>query len=372
VTWLTDTLAKRLFLLIWGALVLSHMLAFAAVQLVYFSADSVAEVAQGQLPTFPSLPPTPGVPDSRIEHAPAEDFMMMDEDGPPRRLGLPFNILLLDYGVRLVVIALAAWYGSRWLAKPMRRLVGASQALGRDLDAPALDEHQGTREVRETAKVFNAMATQLRQQFRARGLMVAAISHDLRTPLTRLRMRLEMLDGETEMQAKSVADVREMNALIDTVLELFRGDSQAEPMQKTDLAALAQSLADDLIEQGQPVSFSGDSALTLAQPAALKRVLGNLIGNALRYGGRADIRVEQTPAELRITVDDAGPGIPEAQLDAVFEPFYRVESSRNQHTGGTGLGLYIARDLTQRQGGRITLLNRPEGGLRAELVLPRS
>ncbi|MDN3919055.1 ATP-binding protein [Roseateles violae] len=385
-SWLTATLARRLFLLIWGALVLSHLLAWGAVQLVYFSAAPGPALRGGPLPTFPSLPPTPGLDAPRLPPPPPHALPKDGPQQPPllrRPGGLPFDILLLDYGVRLLVIALAAWYGSRWLARPMRRLVDASQSLGmalnQDLSPPELDEAQGTREVRETAKVFNAMARQLRQQFRARSLMVAAISHDLRTPLTRLRMRLELMDSEPdaregrELRARSVADVREMNALIDNVLEVFRGDAHAEPAQKTDIGALLQSLADDLVEQGQPVVFEapGAAAVTLARPDALRRVLGNLLANALRYGGSADIAIAQSDAEIRITIDDTGPGIPAAQLDEVFEPFFRLEASRSQHTGGTGLGLFIARDLTQRQGGRLSLSNRPEGGLRAELVLPR-
>jgi len=394
--WLTDTLAKRLFLLIWGALVLSHLLAFAAVQLVHFSDRPGMPRVAGQLPTFPSLPPTPGIPDAHRGDARGPDGpgplprprpMHEEEggpgDGPPPRSatpGLPANILLLDYGVRLLVIALAAWFGSRWLAAPMRRLLNASQTLGEAIDQqlalPQLDEQSGTREVREAAQVFNAMGRQLQQQFKSRGLMIAAISHDLRTPLTRLRMRLECMDAEPELQQRSVADVQEMNALIDNVLEVFRsaGPSAApEPLQKTDIAALVQSLTDDLIEQGQPVSCSGDAAaVTQAQPAALRRVLGNLIGNALRYGERAEVAVTQSADAVRITIDDHGPGIPVVHLEDVFQPFFRLESSRNKHTGGTGLGLYIARDLTRRQGGRLSLSNRAEGGLRAEIVLSKA
>ena len=217
------------------------------------------------------------------------------------------------------------------------------------------------------------MSRQLREQFRARGLMMAAISHDLRTPLTRMRMRMELMESpEPELQQKNIADLREMNALIDSALEVFRGaDDSPEPMQKIDVAALLQSMTDDLAEQGLPVAFTGEEeAVTLARPAAVRRVFGNLIDNALRYGGRADVQVQRTATELRITIDDAGPGIPQALMDNVFQPFFRVDASRSKHTGGTGLGLYIARDLTQRQGGTLALANRPEGGLQATMTLP--
>ncbi len=402
-----DTLGKRLFVLIWGSLIVSQLLAVSVVQLVYFSADRGmfgGGGVPGQMATLPTLPPTPGLPRGDRPHRPPPPEGHMDDDGPGPGPGpgpgangdfqrrepmmmrgrsrpeLPFNVLLIDYGVRFLVIGIAAWFGSRWVSRPMRRLVSASQALGGSLaqggvaNLPSeLDESEGTREVRETAKVFNTMARQLREQFRARGLMVAAISHDLRTPLTRMRMRMEMMETpEPELQQKNISDLREMNALIDNTLEVFRGDDgNPEPMQKTDVAALLQSLADDLLEQGQPVSYSGaEEAVTQVRPAGLRRVLGNLIDNALRYGGRADVEVQLTGGDVRITIDDAGPGIPKGLMDDVFQPFFRVDASRSKHTGGTGLGLYIARDLTLRQGGSLALANRAEGGLRVVVSLP--
>jgi signal transduction histidine kinase len=170
-----------------------------------------------------------------------------------------------------------------------------------------------------------------------------------------------------------VADVREMDALIGSVLEMMRDShSSRGERERVDVGALVQSLIDDLAEQGQPASLSSDAAqaIVLAQPAALKRVLDNLIGNALRYGGSAAVSVATGPHEVQVLIDDTGPGIAPDQLDAVFQPFYRVESSRNRSTGGAGLGLYIARDLTQRNGGQLTLANRAEGGLRATMTMP--
>ena len=400
-----DTLAKRLFVLIWASLIVSQLLAMSVVQLVYFSAERGMFGGMGmpgQMATLPVLPPTPGLmnhggprdqapgqgpgPGPRPEgwtnggpQPPQQQQQQQQQRMPFPRHEMSWNMLLIDYGVRFLVIGLAAWYGSRWVSQPMRHLVSASQALGTSLaqgggTPPELDEKEGTSEVRETAKVFNTMARQLREQFRSRGLMVAAISHDLRTPLTRMRMRLEMMEtSEPELQLKNIADVQEMNALIDNVLQVFRSaDGNPEPMQKTDVAALLQSLVDDLAEQGQPVSYQGaDEAVTQAQPAALRRVLGNLLDNALRYGGKAEVEVQLSASDIAITIDDAGPGIPAAQLDDVFQPFFRVDASRSKHTGGTGLGLYIARDLALRQGATLKLSNRAEGGLRAELRMPR-
>lgn len=395
--WLTDTLAKRLFLLMWAALVGSHLMAYTAVRLVHFEDRGMPMM----LPTLPSLPPTPGMPDARPrgEGAGPPPLPMRGEPGPPdegpdlrpemareARMpprsfggGLPTGVLLLDYGMRILGIAFAAWWGSRWLAAPVKKLVQASDALAANIrtgpDAggtpPQLDEKRGTREVREAARVFNSMALQLRRQFSQRALMVSAISHDLRTPLTRLRMRLETIGLPPEPLQRSVADIREINALVDTVLEVFRGDSgSTETPQANDVAALLQSMCDDLAEQGFAVTFEGESLIREIQPQALRRVLGNLIGNALRYGGRADVKLQRDErGGMRISIEDAGPGIPEAQLETVFEPFYRVDASRNRHTGGMGLGLYIARDLTQRMGGALQLSNREAGGLRADLTL---
>lgn len=364
--WLGDTLAKRLFWLMWVTLVASHFVAFTSVTLTRMPGDVGAVLSR--LPPMPSLPPMAG------PRAP-----LPSEGGPPRPRGMTWEALALDYGIRIVLIALAAWWGSRWLARPMARLVEASHGLGTALDAghalPRLDEARGTREVREAAQVFNRMAHDLKEQLDGRGLMIAALSHDLRTPLTRLRMRLETASTDAALRERSAADIREMNALIDSVLELFRGRQGGAPLQRVDVGALAQSLVDDLVEQGARVDGRCPSAVVRADALAVRRVLSNLLGNALRYAGAAQLRIEQDAQQVRLVVEDDGPGIPAAQLEAVFEPFFRVEGSRNRQSGGTGLGLYIARQLARRQGGELTLANRDaasgRSGLRAEFSLPR-
>lgn len=416
-----DTLALRLALLMWAALVGSHLLAFLAVQALRDDAGAPgAELPP--LPTLPSLPPTPGLlpdPGPRPEHGPGPPppgheahppgpppslheaprwppgGVVPGGDGavPPRAPpgapgtppemrpppGLSGRLLVIDYSVRLLVIGLAAWFGSRWLAAPMRRLAAASRELaGTVASEPAaapLDEGRGTVEVREMAQVFNQMAAELRQQFRSRALMVAAISHDLRTPLTRLRMRLESGGLDTERRDRSVADIREMDRLIDDALLVFRSagtGGAATALQAVDLAALLQSCIDDRAEQGEAIE-----ALTITGPAvlrtdldALRRVLDNLFGNALRYGQRARVSLAGAADRWLVSVEDDGPGIPPDQLERVFEPFYRLEGSRGRDTGGSGLGLYIARDLSRRLGGRLWLENRPQGGLSARLELP--
>lgn len=386
--WLADTLFMRLFVLMWVALVGSHVAAYAVVTLFREPPPGFGKGAfTAPLPTFPSLPPTSGLggpgpggepgggpggprPDAPMREWPAEP----PRKGPPGEPGgMPWSLTVLDYGVRLLIIGLAAWLGARWLSAPMHKLAKAARSLGtslgRDEGVPALDEAEGTVEVRDTARVFNDMAGQLHTQFKARGLLVAALSHDLRTPLTRMRMRLARLP-EDPLVERCALDIRDMDELIDSALALFRDTSSVGPLQSTDVCSVVQSLTDDLIEQGQPVTFSGDMAVADCQPVLLRRVVSNLVSNAVRYGQRAEVSVGVRGDVVQVVVNDHGPGIPASHLDAVFEPFYRVESSRSRDTGGAGLGLYIARDLITRQGGSLTLVNRAEGGLQAVVCLP--
>ena len=386
-TW--DRLGLRLFLLMWGALVLSHVTAWMLASQTLRGPGEMhdrppQQAEQGGAP----MPPPDGFGDGPPRRSEAGGPDGPDGPGGPGASGmpgmgwhlplspslppsLPWRTGLLDYGVRLLVIALAAWWGSRWLARPVRRLVRAAQqltpALARGRPAPELAEDEGTQEVREAAAVFNRMAAELSSQFEERGLMIAAISHDLRTPLTRMRLRLETGEVEAKVREKCIDDLREMNRLVESVIDVFRPAADASP-QRVDLSALAQSAVDDLAETGAQVRFDGPSAIVSADPVALRRVVDNLAGNALRYAGNADVRVELSAGVTRLVVEDNGPGIPEAELDRVRQPFRRVEGSRNRDTGGTGLGLYIAQQLVRRQGALLVLSNRPEGGLRVEVV----
>jgi protein-histidine pros-kinase len=293
--------------------------------------------------------------------------------------------LWLDYGIRLLIIAVAAWGGARWLSRPMHRLSGAavalSQALARGQPAPSLDEGRGTAEVREAAQVFNQMARQLQQQFDARGLHMAAVSHDLRTPLTRLRMRLTRWPDATERQAAE-ADIHEMDELIGDTLAVLREQNDGSQARPIAVAAFIQALSDDLADQGVHVACTLPpvDVRVQAHPVALRRILGNLVGNALRHGGNAHVWATAVGQRVHMGVDDQGPGIPEAQLAQAFEPWMRLSDQGgadvpsplmpNPSRTGHGLGLAIARDLAQRDGGEVTLNNRAEGGLRAVLNLP--
>jgi len=363
-SWLDDTLFKRLFLLMWVALVFGHLAGFLSVQQFLPQPDGMPRA--GGMPPMPSLPPMSEP--SGLGGTP---------DGGPPDGDAPGYWLWIDQLVRGLVIGVAAWFGARWLSAPMRQLADASRALGQALGsrrpAPTLDEHSGTLEVRQTAEVFNAMSQRLHEQFGAQALLMAAISHDLRTPLTRLRLRLEQMDAHPYNE-RCIADVREMDQMITSVLEMMQLTHEPAEQQQVDVGALVQSITDDLIEQGQAVSWqaAADTQATVVpgQSVALNRVIGNLVSNALRHAGSAEVTVHALPDQVSVVVEDRGPGIPADQLEAVFQPFYRTDASRSKQTGGHGLGLYIARDLARRHGGEVTLSNRPGGGLRAELLLP--
>jgi len=384
--WWRDTLFKRLFLLIWGALVVSHLAAWFVVTRWWLPPPAERATAPAAarpappLPPLGTLPPTPGLPGPaatpRPDAPPAGGAVVPGAEGgialPMPPPALPPSALLVDYGIRALLIALAAWWGARWVSRPVRRMVSAAGSLEagvvRGEVTEPLDESAGTAEVREAARVYNQMAARLAAEFRSRALLIASISHDLRTPLTRMRMRLESLLPAAAAR-RCVDDIREMNELIDGAITVFRNDpADDEPLQPTDVYALVQSLTDDLAEQGQPVSLQGQSAVVAVKPAALKRAVSNLIGNALRYGGSAELTVI-TIDGVRIFVDDRGPGIPGGHLADVFRAFHRLDPSRSRETGGAGLGLHIARELLHRQGATLTLANRAGGGLRAEIRL---
>ncbi|MFT4241926.1 MAG: ATP-binding protein [Acidovorax sp.] len=278
--------------------------------------------------------------------------------------------LLLDIGVRVGVLLLAAWVAARWLARPMDRLAAAARELGSDIDHPPLAE-DGTRECREASQVFNQMQARIRRQLQDRDRFVAAVSHDLRTPLTRLRLRAEALPDGAE-RARFARDIAEMDAMIGATLDHLRGIAAGEPMAPLDVQALVQSLADDEADCGHAVQVAGQARPLPAQAGALRRCITNLVGNALRYGGSAEVTLADDGARVCIAVRDHGPGLPEDELNRVFEPFYRAENSRNRTHGGVGLGLSIARDIAERHGGSLRLSNAEGGGLCATLVLPRT
>jgi signal transduction histidine kinase len=200
--------------------------------------------------------------------------------------------------------------------------------------------------------------------------MLAAISHDLRTPLTLLRLRAENAVGPQERE-KMLATMAEMDAMVAATLQFARDEAEAEPRHRTDLTALLTSAIDDMADAGLPVRLDqAEPVICECQPAALRRALRNLVDNAVKYGKQARATIRAMPQSAEITIDDEGPGIPEDELARVFQPFYRIEGSRSRDTGGIGLGLAIALSVVQSHGGKLKLSNRPEGGLRASVILP--
>ncbi len=279
--------------------------------------------------------------------------------------------LLLSLLVLLAVVFAVTLVAVRWVTRPLKTLAEAAQNLGDDIDRPPLEE-QGPLEVRGAARAFNTMQRKLVKFISDRTRIFAAMSHDLKTPITRLRLRAELLDAP-ELRAKFEKDLQEMEAMVSGALDFMRGLDPQEPAQLLDVMALLESLQADAREVGGQVAIEGATHVPYrGHPQTLKRCLGNLIDNAVKYGNSATIVVADSVEQLRICVRDEGPGIPEAEFERVFEPFHRLEGSRNRGTGGSGLGLTIARNIAQAHGGDLALRNRPEGGLEAVLTLPRT
>ena len=273
-------------------------------------------------------------------------------------------------GLLVLVLALTTVF---WIVRPLQALVRATEAVGRDLDAPPLCEQTGPREIRETARAFNSMCERLRTTLRQRAFVFAAISHDLRTPLTRLGLRLESVNDDA-LRDKLLADAHEVRQRLDEAIRVVRAiqtDKPEEQAVRVDVMALVESVIDDRRDMGQEVTLEGAvNEVLLLPPTTFRQSLDNLIGNAVRYGGTALVRLERENGHLRLDVLDNGPGIPANELEKVFEPFYRLDASRSQQTGGHGLGLAIARASARQCGGDVELTNRPEGGLCASLRLP--
>ncbi len=294
----------------------------------------------------------------RIEHALHPDFFNW-----PLRLLLVLGTLLLS----IVALSLLA---VRWITRPLKQLARAADELGRDIHRPPLSE-QGPREVREAAQAFNCMQQRLSRYLDDRNRILTAISHDLKTPVTRLRLRSELLD-DTALGEKFQQDLDDMEEMIRATLDFMRGEDAQEPQQPIDILALLESLQEDIVESGGNMGITGKPQRPYpGRPLALKRCINNLIGNAIRYGGDCEVRIEDGADTLTLIIRDHGPGIPETEMGRMFEPFYRVEKSRSKETGGSGLGLGIARNIARSHGGEVTLQNHPDGGLQVTLSLPR-
>ena len=265
-------------------------------------------------------------------------------------------------------VVLASLLVVRSLVRPLRVMAVAADAIGSEANVTIPET--GSEELRLVARSFNAMQARINRVISDRTQALAAMSHDLRTPITRLRLRAGFVEDK-DAQTAIDADLDEMEAMIDATLAYLRRDADPEKPKITDLTAIIVTLVDAATDAGRSARYDGPRHVTLTlRPMTIKRAFANLIDNALFYGGATRVTVHETAAEVRVTVDDDGPGVPESELERVFEPFQRLEASRNRRTGGAGLGLAIARQAIEREGGTVRLTNRTGGGLRAEVIIP--
>lgn len=342
-----DTLFARLFSVSLLAIVLAHLLAF-----IWFTQYD-----------FPPRPPReclaladPGVAEQMPE--------LHERCGPPVFRG---PIVLLVF--QLITLVAGAWYGAKLLARPIQRFNEAAERLSENLDSPPLLD-AGPKEVQQAAQIFNRMQQRIRGQVQQRARMLGAVSHDLRTPLSRLKLRLEQIDNE-KLQAQMRQDLNDMIGMLDATLTYLHEQRTSEALQRYDVQALVESLVENAQDHGAEVEAHGQCAPLQTQPMALRSCVSNLIDNALRYGGATRVELHDSDAALEIRIIDHGPGISAEQREAVFEPFFRLEGSRNRNSGGVGLGMTIAREAVQRLGGHLLLEETPGGGLTSIIGLPR-
>ena len=287
----------------------------------------------------------------------------------PSEATLPWR-LLATLVVLLTAVIVVSYVAVRWITRPIDALAAAADELGRDLHRAPLPE-TGPVEVRRAARAFNTMQSRLARTIEDRTRILAAMSHDLKTPITRMRLRADLLDDD-EARAKFEQDLIEMESMVTEALDFMRGlgtQGRAEPV---DVMAVLRVIEAQNAEMGRNVTVAGQAGAPYpGRSQLLQRCLSNLVDNAVIYGAAAEVTVEDSPSALVIRVADRGPGIPDDKLEAVFEPFARLEGSRNRATGGTGLGLAIARNIARAHGGDVILRNRAGGGLEAVVTLPR-
>lgn len=329
-----------------------------------------------------------GRPDARIQGYEPDDWGKQErerryavviqlEDGswvqfsvPQREWGLPaFTRNLIVIALALLSTLLVVLIATRHLASPLERFAEGARRFGRDFRAPPI-ALTGPHEIRQAILAFNAMQAQIQHFLNDRTQMLAAISHDLRAPLTRMRLRGEFIE-DPEQQSRLFRDVDEMQAMVNSALSFFRDDARLENATAFDLAELLLTIVDDFKDTGTDVSFDGPRRLVyFGRPVSLKRALANLVDNAVKYGREPHLRLKADLDGVEIRVLDCGPGIAVEHQEHVFAPFFRLETSRNKNTGGVGLGLSTARATILGHGGSLTVGNRKHGGLQVKVMLP--
>lgn len=288
-------------------------------------------------------------------------FQRPDLQAPPALLGATL--------LSLALVIAALWYGLGRITRPLRQLADAADGFGLDAPAPEMPR-RGPREVQALSDALERMHGRLTAMVKDRTRMLAALGHDLRSPITALRVRAEMVDDD-ETRERMAATLDEMQEMVDSTLAYARGVSTDQPMEEIDLAGLVHGLTKELSETGPEISVEAPVPVhAQIRHTAMRRALRNLMENAQRYGAGTQVTVRQTSRAAEILIEDQGQGIPEADLEKVFDPFTRLETSRSRETGGIGLGLPIARSILRAHGGDVTLLNRPDGGLRATVRIP--
>ncbi|MGP9811176.1 ATP-binding protein [Rhodopseudomonas sp. NSM] len=281
---------------------------------------------------------------------------------PPQVLGTTL--------VSLALVLAALWFALRRVTRPLDQLASAADGFGLDAPPPRMPTG-GPREVRALSDALARMHERLSRMLGERTRMLAALGHDLRSPITALRVRAEMVD-DAENKERMIATLDEMQQMVEATLAFARGVSTDQPSEPVDLAALVSELAAELSAIGPPIRITSATPVVLPlRRVPLRRALRNILENAQRYGGGGEVRIEHDGTEVRMVIEDRGPGIPDSELARVFEPFVRLETSRSRDTGGSGLGLPIARAILQANGASITLSNRPEGGLRGTVTFAR-
>ncbi|WP_455924747.1 sensor histidine kinase [Pseudomonas putida] len=356
-----DTLFARLFGVSLIAIIFAHLLAFLWFQQYGFPPpphhERMMQERRAELGPHPS-------PEALAQFGEQE---LQDEEHrpPPPLFGGPVVPLMFQ----LITLVVAAWFGAKALSRPIRRFSEAAERLSENLDAPPLEE-TGPLEARQVAHTFNRMQQRIREQVQQRARMLGAVSHDLRTPLSRLKLRLEQIDNE-KLQGQMRQDLDDMIGMLDATLTYLHEQRTSEALQWYDLQALVESLVENAQDHGAAIRAEGTCAPLQVQPMALRSCISNLMDNALRYGGATLVDIQDTREAVTIRVIDHGPGISADKREAVFEPFFRLEGSRNRNSGGVGLGMTIAREACQRLGGQLSLDETPGGGLTAVIRLPR-
>ena len=317
--------------------------------------------------------------DRRFEHRQREDFARTSkiislqisvqmENGlwlnlrasAPKSPGLAIGHILLFMGISMLLVVVVLMIMMRRITQPLKHLTSAAQRLGVGEQVKPLPE-KGPNDIRETIRAFNQMNSRLQRFVSDRTRMLAALSHDLRTPITTMRLRVELMpDSPDRDQLLSTLD--EMQQMSEATLAFMRQASDTEATRNVELNAMLDSLCEDYIEMGQDVQYTeNDETIIICRPVSMKRALRNLIDNAVKYGDRARVSLNASGDKISIVIEDSGPGIPEDRMDKVFEPFFRLEESRNRDTGGIGLGMAIARNIIRNHGGDIRLENTGRG-----------